>query len=182
MTSSGLYDNITLSGGAGSGKSLLFGNLRSCLEPQGWHFLQAGEMMRDKTNERLNPAADLLPVSHHQSVEENTRDILTTKTHFVIDAWLAGFVARDLPKTLRVLVYMSDEDERARRVAKRDGITPDEAMRLIRDREDRNIQFWRSIYGDYDFWDRKYYQLTIDSTYLNPQKCLQRVLDTMGLK
>ena len=139
-------------------------------------------MMRDKTNERLNPAADLLPVSHHQSVEENTRDILTTKTHFVIDAWLAGFVARDLPKTLRVLVYMSDEDERARRVAKRDGITPDEAMRLIRDREDRNIQFWRSIYGDYDFWDRKYYQLTIDSTYLNPQKCLQRVLDTMGLK
>jgi cytidylate kinase len=179
MISSSLYDNITISGGPGSGKSLLSTNLRKILEPEGWHFLHAGEIMRKDMNEFINPSADLLPDDSHIIIDQRAHEILSTRSHYVIDAWLAGFIARDLPRTLRVLLYMSDPDEAVNRVAQRDNLSTAEARQLMKDREERNVKVWRKIYGDVDFWNPEYYNLLIDSCHSTPEQSVQSVMDAL---
>lgn len=174
------FENITISGGVAVGKNTLKDNLQSTLEPIGWKFTSGGQILRDFTKEYVQPVASLADDDFHRKLDQRTLDLLTKDKHYVIEAWLAGFVARELPNTLRVLLICKNDALRIDRVANRDKVTVDEAKKFIKEREEDNFKEWQRIYGNYNFWDPQYFHLVIDTYESGPAETANKVLDMLG--
>lgn len=174
------FNNITISGGVSVGKNTLLNNLKSYLLPLGWKFTSGGQILRDFTKENVQPLASLVDKNFHQQIEERTKRLLTKEGPYVIEAWLAGFVARNLHNTLRVLLTCSNEALKVDRVVNRDKVTIDEAKKYIKQRETDNFKTWHSIYGEYDFLSPKYYHLIIDTYSSGQLETVGKVLDKIG--
>lgn len=173
------YNNITISGGVSVGKNTLLNNLKPYLAPLGWKFASGGQILRDFTKEYVQPLATLVDKDFHHKIDERTINLLK-EGHYVIEAWLAGFLARNLKDTLRVLLICSNEALKIDRVVNRDKVTIEEAKKLIRERERENFKTWHKIYGKYNYWDPKYYHLVIDTYSSGPLETVGKVLDKLG--
>lgn len=173
------FENITISGGVSTGKNTLLNNLKPYLLPLDWKFTSGGQLLRDFAKEYVQPLASLADKKFHNELDERTIRLLKSG-HYVIEAWLAGFMARELKNTLRVFLYCSNDALRVDRVANRDKVTIDQAKLFIKEREKNNMLEWKKIYGDYDFWDSKYYHLTIDTYSSGPLQTVGKVLDALG--
>ena len=173
------YRNITISGRIATGTSTLAKNLEKAL---GWKRINAGDIQREFDRKRgvdeRFAGSDTRTDEHERQIEEMTKQKLTTEDHLIYEAWLSGFVARDIPGVLRVLL-VCDDALRIDRVVNRDGLTVEGAKQQIESREKGNIKKWKTIYGDYDFWDPKYYDLVIDTYSAGPQEALQMVLEKL---
>ena len=176
------YNNITISGGVAVGKNTLKDNLIPYLEPLGWKFTSGGQLLRDFTKEYVQPVASLADDDFHRKLDQRTLDLLTKDGKHVIEAWLAGFIARDLDNTLRILLVCKDDALRIDRVANRDKVTIEEAKQYIKQREEVNFAEWRRLYGDYDFFNANYYHLIIDTYQNGPQETVAEVLNMLGYK
>lgn len=174
------FENITISGGVAVGKNTLKDNLQQHLEPLGWKFTSGGQLLRDFAKEYKQPLASLVDDDFHRKLDQRTLDLLTKEKNYVIEAWLAGFVARELDNTLRVLLVCKDDALRIDRVANRDKVSIEDAKKYIREREEVNFQEWKRIYGDYDFWNPQYYHLIIDTYANGQQETTKQVLDALG--
>ncbi len=174
------YNNITISGGVSVGKNTLLNNLKPYLVPLGWKFTSGGQILRDFTKEYVQPLASLVDKDFHHKIDERTKRLLTNEGHYVIEAWLAGFIARTLKDTLRVLLTCSNEALKVDRVVNRDKVTVAEAKKFIKEREVKNFKTWHKIYGNYNFWDPKYYHLVIDTYSSGPLETVGKVLDKLG--
>lgn len=175
------YDNITISGGVAVGKNTLLQNLKPYLEPLGWKFTSGGQILRDFTNEYVQPNANLVDDEFHKKLDERTVKLLDSK-HYVVEAWLSGFMAREQTDTLRVLLMCHENSLRIDRVVNRDRISVEQAKNYIRERESINIKEWKRIYGNYDFWDPKYYHVVIDTYSSGQMETVGIVLDKLGYK
>lgn len=173
------YENITISGGVAVGKNTLFNNLKPYLEPLGWRFASGGQIIRDYLKEYVHPLSSLAPDDLHRKIEERTLRLLKERK-YVIEAWLAGFVARNLKNTLRVLLICSDDALKIDRVVNRDKVTIEQAKKMIKEREEDNFKTWKKLYGDFNFFDPQYYQLVIDTYSSGPMETLGKVLDALG--
>ena len=162
------------------GKGTLLHNLKPFLEPLGWSFTSGGQLLRDFTKEYVQPLASLADSNFHNELDSRTRKLLTEKGSYVIEAWLAGFMARDLSDTLRIFLVCSNDALRVDRVVNRDRISIDQAKHFIHEREVGNLSEWKKIYGNHNFWDPKFYQLTIDTYSSGPQETVGKVLDAVG--
>jgi cytidylate kinase len=176
------FENITISGGVAVGKNTLKDNLMPHLEPLGWKFTSGGQLLRDFTKEYVQPLASLVDDDFHHKLDQRTLDLLTMEKHYVIEAWLSGFVARELDNTLRVLLICRNDALRVDRVANRDKVSIQEAKDFIHQREEDNFKEWKRIYGDYNFWDEKYFHLVIDTYECSPQETVDKVLEKLGMK
>lgn len=176
------YDNITISGGVATGKNTLLNNLKTYLQPLGWKFTSGGQLLRDFAKEYVQPLASLADKKFHNNLDDRTKKLLTEEGHYVIEAWLAGFMARDLKNTLRVLLICTDHALQVDRVANRDKITIEKAKKFTKEREDVNFKEWKRIYGNYNFFDPKYYTLVIDTYSSGQLETVGKVLDKLGFK
>lgn len=174
------FENITISGGVAVGKNTLKDNLHDYLHPLGWKFTSGGQLLRDFTKEYVQPVASLADDDFHRQLDQRTLDLLTKEGHYVIEAWLAGFVARELNNTLRILLVCKDDALRIDRMANRDKVTIEEAKKYIKEREENNFLEWKRLYGEYDFFNANYYHLIIDTYQNGPQETVQEVLDMLG--
>jgi cytidylate kinase len=174
------FDNIAISGGIGVGTTTLLKNLKPYLEPQGFTFTSMGQLIREKMNEFKNPVAELVSDDFDRDVESGMYDKFKNGKGILIEAWLAGFMARELPNTLRVLLYCSEDAIRIDRIVNREGVGIEEAKKLIKEREDTNLTKWKRLYGDYDFWNPTYYHLMIDTYSSGPMETVGKVLDKLG--
>lgn len=174
------YRNITISGGVSTGKNTLLNNLKPYLIPLGWKFTSGGQLLRDFAKEYVQPLASLADKKFHNALDDRTKRLLTKEGHYVIEAWLAGFMARDLKDTLRVLLICDNDALRIDRVANRDKVSIDEAKKFIKEREEINFKEWKKIYGDYNFFDRTYYHLVIDTYSSGQLETVGKVLDKLG--
>ncbi len=174
------YRNLTISGGVSTGKNTLLNNLKPNLEPLGWKFTSGGQLLRDFTKEYVQPLASLADTDFHNKLDERTKRLLTKEGNYVIEAWLAGFMARDLKDTLRVLLVCNSDALRVDRVANRDRISVEDAKKFIKEREEINFKEWKRIYGDFNFFDSKYYHLVIDTYSSGPLETVGKVLDKLG--
>ena len=177
------YRNITVSGKIATGTTTLAKNIQQAL---GWEYVNTGALQRayDKAhgvNENEH-GAKLRPDDHEREMEEFTKKTLTEKSNIVYEAWLSGFVARDIPDVLRILVICSEDAVRVDRVVNRDKVSVEQAKLFIRTREEENIEKWKQLYGDYDFWDPKYYDIVIDTYSSGAMETLGKVLDKLGYK
>lgn len=172
------YKNITVSGKVAVGTTTLSKNLQSIL---GWRHVNAGFIQREYDrlhNIHENKQGALSrPDSHEKEIEAMTKKMLTTEKKLIYEAWLSGFVAQGIPGVLKVLVFCSHEDVRVDRVMNRENVSVEDAKTWIRQRETENITKWKKLYGDYDFWDPKYYDLVIDTYGCGPMETMGKVLD-----
>ena len=177
------YRNITISGKFATGTTTLSKNLAAALK---WKHVNVGEMQRryDREhgrNENLQGAIDR-PDEHERQMDEMTKKVLKEENKLIYEAWLAGFMAKDIPGILKVLITCSDEAVLIDRVVNRDNVSVEEAKKYIRQREKENEVKWKKLYGDHDFWDPKYYDLAIDTYSSGQMETLGRVLDKLGSK
>lgn len=173
------YDNITISGGVATGKNTLLNNLKPFLEPLGWRFTSGGQILRDYLKEYIQPLASRAGSEIHHQIDNRTKKLLTGG-HFVIESWLAGFMAHDRKDTLRILLICSSDAVKIDRVVNRDRISVEKAKIFIKEREKGNFKTWQKIYGQYNFFDPKYYHLVIDTYSSGPLETVGKVLDKLG--
>ncbi len=174
------FENITISGGVASGKNTLLDNLKPFLRPLGWKFTSGGQILRDYLKEYVQPLADAASPEVHHQIDNRTRRLLTQEGPYVIESWLAGFIAKDLKNTLRILLICSNDAVRIDRVVNRDRVTIKDAKKFIKEREDINFKEWHKIYGNFNFWDKKYFHLIIDTYSSGPLETVGKVLDKLG--
>lgn len=177
------FRNVTVSGKIAAGTSTLAKNLHLVLN---WKYINAGDIQRkyDRehgVNENERGAA-LRPDEHEREMEKMAQKILTEETHVIYEAWLSGFVAREISGVLRVLVVCSEDAIRIDRVANREKVSIEEAKRFIKTREEENIAKWQKIYGTHDFWDPQYYDVVIDTFSSGQHETVGKVLDKLGYK
>lgn len=173
------FDNITISGGVATGKNTLLNNLKPYLKPLGWRFTSGGQILRDYLKEYVQPLASLASKEVHHMIDNRTLKLLKLG-HYVIESWLAGFLARNMKHTLRVLLICSDAALKVDRVVNRDKITIEKSKMFIKEREEGNFKTWHKIYGNYNYWSPKYFHLVIDTYSSGQLETLGKVLDKLG--
>lgn len=175
------YRNITVSGKIATGTSTLAMSLQQIL---GWKYINIGEMQRKYNRERGIPenenGSTVNSDEHERQIENFTKETLRKKDHIIYEAWLSGYVARDIPGTFKVLLVCRENSVRVDRVVNRDKYTVEQAKHFIAKREEENIIKWTKIYGEHDFWDPQYYNIVIDTFSSGPMETLGKVLDKIG--
>lgn len=177
------YKNITISGTIGVGSTTLAKKLANIL---GWKYVNTGAIQRayDKEHgvDENRSGALNRPDDHEREMEAQALKVLTEESHVVYEAWLSGFVARDLSHVFKVLVICSEDDVRIDRVMNREDIDLEDAKTSIKKRETENIEKWKKLYGTDDFWDHDKYDLVVDTYSSGPHETLGKVLDAIGYK
>lgn len=183
--------NITISGRIASGASTLAGHLNEILN---WEFLNGGELFRRFAKEKaLNIInTNTRPDQIDTEYEEKIKKILTEKSHQIIQSHLAGFDAQGIKGVYKILVICEDEtgedkvDIRIDRLVNRDGNKVEDAKNEILERERQNLEKWRRLYAgndpDWVYWDKKYYDLVVNTYSLNAEESVQTVLKEVGYK
>ena len=184
------YSSIAISGRPGAGRSTLLKNLTESLFPMGWEAFSGGDWSRQFAIE--SGKHEVNDLKHHNA--SNLRDeidlqidvgmrkkISDPDAHMVIESWIAGWNARNLPHVLKVLL-VCDDALRIDRIVNRDNLTVEEAKHHLSEREEINLSKWKRMYHVDDFWEPKYYDLVIDTYSSGPMETLGKILDKLGYK
>lgn len=194
MTSVHLPDikNITVSGRIASGTTTLAKSLAETLK---WDLLEGGELFQKIHDEILKfPEIDTdkRPDSFDLEYEEKVKHMLKDKNSQIIQSHLAGFDAQGIPGVYKILVVCENQngedmqDIRIDRLVNRRRISVAEAKDEVGKREENHLKKWRRMYvgGDKDwvYWDRKYYDLVVNTYSLNAEESLNLVLKSISPK
>ncbi len=176
--------NITVSGRIGSGATTLATHLAKTL---GWEILDGGKLFRSLTHDH-GFAADRSD-SFDLEYEANIQKILREEKHHIIQSHLAGFDAQGIEGIFKIFVVCEDDegndkaDVRIDRLVNRDGMAVEEAKFELKERDKQNLSKWRRLYANNDpawvYWDKKYYDLIVNTFKLNQHDALQMVLDRL---
>ena len=198
------YQNITISGLPGSGSTTLLNLLREELKLDGWHGFSGGEFMRayaaekglfDNTK-RIHHDASHYEDDFDRKVDYGMRDKLQHEVHWILESWLSGFLAQQVPHTFKILMVCSDDAVRIDRVVNRDQISVAEAKQHILGRYETNLKTWRRLYAQewqewvvkpgtlpattpIDFWHPDLYDLVIDTFSTTKSETKRIVLDVL---
>lgn len=179
--------NITVSGRIASGATSLARHLGAQIN---WHVLHGGNIFRELTNDHA--FANSRPEEFDVFYENKIKSMLQKKSSQIIESQLSGFDAQAITGIFKVLVLCEDNDGsdktdvRIDRLANRDTMTMEDAKHEVHERESQNLVRWRKLYANNDaqwvYWDRKYYDLVVNTFSHNPTESLQLVLDAIGYK
>lgn len=179
--------NITVSGRIGSGATTLAHKLSQNLN---WEILDGGKLFREFTKDHgyAEDRSDQFDLDY----EEKIKTLLSEKSHQVIQSHLAGFDAQGIPGVFKILVVTEDGggndklDIRIDRLVNRDGSSIEEAKHEIKERDRQNLEKWRRLYANNDpnwnYWDKKYYDLIINTYNLNKEEAFQKTLESLNIK
>ncbi len=201
------YRNVTISGLPGSGSTTLLNELREGLKFDNWTGFSGGEFMRAyaaekglfDANKKLHHDASAYSEDFDRQVDMGIREKLETEHHQIIESWLSGFLAQQVPSVLKVLMVCSEYSVRVDRIVNRDGITVDEAKHHLHDRYQTNFEKWSRMYKPQwdkwvvetgratseepiDFWKSELYDIVIDTYSTNQQQGLEMVLHALQQK
>jgi len=181
--------NITVSGRIGSGTTTLAVGLSKTL---GWELLEGGVLFEKIHNDLKVSELEVAsrPDKFDLEYEEKIKKILSTENHYIIQSHLAGFDAQGIESVFKILVVCEDEsgndktEIRIDRLVNRRGISIKEAKEEVHIREKRNLQKWRRLYAGNDsnwvYWDKKYYDLVINTYPHNQKETLKIALEGIG--
>jgi len=201
------YQNITISGLPGCGSTTLLNGLKEELQFDGWKGFSGGEFMREYAKEK--GLFDEKSKHHHDArhyeddfdrqVDMGMREKLQSETNWILESWLSGFMAQQVPGTLKVLMICSDDAVRIDRVVNRDGVTVEEAKKNMSDRYQANLTKWQRLYDQQwrewvvetgslsaedpiDFWRPELYDLVLDTYKQGKKETLEIVLNAITQK
>ena len=171
---------LTISGHPGSGTSTLVAGLRDHLS---WTSINGGEIFRSEAKKLGLSLADFGKLcSNDESIDRELDEILRAyladgKTN-IIESRLAGWWAFKMKLPGDRIWLSVAEQERARRVASREGITVNEASKANANRLAVDNERYQNMYGFVPD-DPTPYTLIIDATNLNAQQVLDQVIATI---
>lgn len=181
--------NITVSGRIGAGATTLAKGLANAL---GWQHLEGGEVFWEATRQKLglNPQeTNLRPDEEDKKFDETLKKLLLKKKHYVVETKLAGFNAQGISGVFKILVICVDEkgdDQTAIRIDRlvnREKISIDQAKEEVVEREENDLTKWRLLYAGnqkgWVFWDKKYYDLVINTYDHNQEETLKIALASL---
>ena len=168
---------LTISGHPGSGTSTLVAGLKDHF---GWMSINGGEIFRLEAKKRGLSLADFGKLcSSDESIDleldEILRNFLADGKTNIIESRLAGWWAFKM-KLMCDRIWLSvSEQERAKRVASREGITVNEAIEANASRLSVDNERYQNMYGFVPD-DPTPYTHIIDATKLNAQQVLEEVV------
>jgi CMP/dCMP kinase len=180
--------NIAISGRIGTGKSTLAEKLANAL---GWNLLDGGQIFRKLSKDLGISLIEKTKVPDEIDIqfEDKVKEMLIKEDHHVIQSHLAGFVAQGIEGVYKILVVCeNDEGEdkpsiRIDRLMNRDIVSADQAKYEIKKREEEHLQKFRRLYAENDpewiYWDRKFFDLVVNTFNLNKQEALDFVLKAL---
>lgn len=182
--------NITISGRIGSGATTLASHLAERL---GWKILDGGKIFRKLSDENgmdINRTSER-PDKFDLEYEDKIKNMLKDENHHIVQSHLAGYDAQGIPEIFKILVVTEDErgndmiDIRIDRLMNRDGKSVEDAKIAVKQREEEHLKKFRRLYADNDpswvYWDKKYYDLIINTFQLNQHDALALALDKLGI-
>jgi len=168
---------ITISGPPGSGKTTVCQILSQRL---GLEVVVSGMIFRQMAKERHMSLADFGKMCEGDpqvdlALDERMVEIAREKENVILEGRLTAYMlTRNGLDALRV--YMdADLDERAKRVAEREGGTAEQRKQEIVEREACEAKRYFSYYS-IDITDRSVYDLVVDTTHLTPQEVADAIV------
>lgn len=201
------YQNITISGLPGSGSTTLLNLLKEKLSLDGWRGFSGGEFMRAYAiekglidpNHKLHHSVMDYEADFDRKVDFGMREKLQEEEFWILESWLSGFVAQQIPGVFKILMFCSADAVRIDRIVNRDQISVTEAKKHLNQRYQQNKQKWQRMYtkqwqewvvkpgtlskeAEIDFWHPALYDRVIDTFSHNQQQTLRIVLDALEKK
>lgn len=183
---------ITVSGRIASGSTTLAKHLARLL---GWKHMEGGEIFWEAVRDRLGldvKDTNLRPDEEDLLFEEKQKSILKNEKHIVLESKLAGFCAQGYNDVYKIGVICEDKDGndqtqiRIDRLVNREVISIDEAKEEVLQREENDLGKWRKLYADNNqdwiYWDKKYYDLIINTFTHNQDDSLKVVLQELRIQ
>lgn len=183
---------ITVSGRIASGSTTL---AKSLSQELGWRHIEGGEIFWEAVRTRLQLAPKdtaLRPDEEDAAFDASLKDMLKTQEHIVVETKLAGFNAQGLSDVFKILVICEDPDGvdqtsiRIDRLVNREKMSIDEAKEEVLVREKNDIEKWQRLYANSDdkwvYWDRRYYDLVINTFSHDQEQTLALALESIGYK
>lgn len=182
-------NNITISGRIGSGATTLAHKLSQALQ---WHVLDGGKLFR-KINADLGMSitdSNKRPDNFDLEYEERVKKMLREEKHYIIQSHLAGYDAQGIEGVFKILIVCEDKEGndkkeiRIDRLANRDQVPIEEAKHEVLEREMQHLTKFRRLYENDDpnwvYWDKKYYDLVINTYSHNQEETLRLALEGIG--
>lgn len=183
---------ITVSGRIASGSTTLGHKLAGIL---GWHHVEGGEVFWEAIRTKMGLGekdTNLRPDKEDEDFDNSLKQILANGKNLVLETKLAGFNAQGIPGVFKIAVICEDEkgqdkaDIRIDRLINREKISIEQAKEEVIDREKNDLEKWRKMYARGDrnwvYWDRKYYDLVVNTYSHNQDETLKFVLEKIGCK
>lgn len=170
---------VTVSGPPGSGTSTA---ARLIADRLGVPFVSTGGIFRRMAKEHgmtLEAFGD--HVDDHPEIDRELDDRQRRRAEegdVVLEGRLSGLMTNDLPGALNVYLRCPAE-ERARRVARREDLTEEEAFEAVWTREGQEKARYLRVYG-VDPDDTDAYDLVLDSGKLTAEEIADEVLEALG--
>lgn len=175
-----LYQNIAISGDISSGKSTLAKNLSTKLR---WKYLGAGAFFREWHQENHISINDTeqIPEALDRKIDAGFQTQMKKCKNVVFESHLAGWLARDLDQTFRILI-IANFDERMNRTALREN----SSIKKVTSESIHRAKFladkFKRLYGIENSFDEKYFNLIIDSTHISKDEVLEIALKALVRK
>ncbi|HSA83465.1 MAG TPA: hypothetical protein VLF20_01090 [Patescibacteria group bacterium] len=183
---------ITISGRIGAGSTSLAKHLA---EKLGWRHIEGGEIFWEAVRKRMHLApkdTKLRPDEEDMLFEEKQRELLRNEKYLILESKLAGFCAQGMDEVFKIVVVCEDAtgaDQtqiRIDRLVNREHTTMEEAKAEVLEREVNDLSKWRRLYANNDeqwvYWDRKYYDFTVNTFSRNQEDNVNLVLEKIGFK
>lgn len=169
------YSKITISGKICTGKTTLFKNLGKKLA---WPTFMTGQTFRDyiKKNDLNLDQVEEQNEELTKRIDYRVRDMIHAPGNLIVDGWMSGLMANQLPDVLKVLLVCQD-NIRYKRFAQRERIHFDEAKKRVDERQLNWFSKLKKIYQRTDFLDPKNYNLIIDTSHLSSKSVLKKVME-----
>lgn len=170
------YSKITVSGRICTGKSTLFLKLEKKLN---WPTFHTGQIFREYVKKHgLTLEAGKEQDVIARKIDMEVKEKLEAPGHLLVDSWMAGIMADDLPGVLRILLTCDDK-VRAQRFAQRENLPVDESLKKILERENNVLNKLKEMYKKNGIFDPKYYNLVINTTNLTENEVFEKVLNKL---
>jgi|GEM_PF-454760 len=182
---------ITVSGRIASGSTTLAKHLARTL---GWKHMEGGEIFWEAVRSKLGletKQTNLRPDEEDLLFEEKQKEILKNEKYIVLESKLAGFCAQNVANVFKIVVLCEDKDEvdqaqiRIDRLVNREKLSIDDAKSEVIEREENDLTKWRKLYAngnpEWMYWDKKYYDLVINTFTHNQEESLEIVLESLGI-
>lgn len=183
---------ITISGRIGAGSTTLAKGLAKIL---GWKRLEGGDIFWEAVRKRLGldpKDTNLRPDEEDVLFDAQLKKILKEDKDVVLETKLAAYNAQGISRVFKILVVCEDREGidqtaiRIDRLVNREGISVDEAKVEVVEREEHDLGKWRSLYAgksnDWVYWDKKYYDLIVNTFSNNQEQALKIALDGIGYR
>lgn len=168
------FINIALSGDVGTGSTTLGRNLAATL---GWEHTNAGAYFRAWHAEHNIPLEDVqdIPESVDRELDMRFKADMALVAERVFESHLAGWLAKDLPQTFKILC-VAEKDIAMQRIAARESLDLAKATKQSVLRSGRLSEKFGRLYGVFEPYDPTFFDLTIDTTHLSAGAVLDLTL------